>query len=150
MQDSLLEFEPIELKHLDAIMLIEPEAYPEPWTEAMFRDEIRGNRSYFYVVNLGPELIGYGGFWLVVDEAHITSVTIRNDLRGRGYGRCLLAYLLEVAVKVGAEVATLEVRTSNAVARELYASMGFRVAGLRKKYYPKSNEDAIIMTKELA
>jgi ribosomal-protein-alanine N-acetyltransferase len=144
-----LRFEPIAVEHLDEVLAIEVEAYPEPWTEGMFRDEIRNTHSHFYVVLLDEALVGYGGFWLVVDEAHITSVTVRDVFRGRGFGCRLVEFLLREAEDVGARVATLEVRVSNVRARNLYLQYGFRPVGLRKNYYPKSNEDAIVMLKEL-
>ncbi len=144
-----LRFEPIAVEHLGRILDIEAEAYPEPWTEGMFRDEIRNNFSRFFVALLDDMLVGYGGFWLVVDEAHITSVTVRDIYRGRGFGRRLVEHLLQEAEDAGARIATLEVRVSNLRARNLYLQYGFRPVGLRKNYYPKSNEDAIVMLKEL-
>ncbi len=144
-----LRFEPIAVEHLRRILDIEVEAYPEPWTEGMFRDEIRNNFSRFFVALLDEVLVGYGGFWLVVDEAHITSVTVRDIYRGRGFGRRLVEHLLQEAEDAGARIATLEVRVSNLRARNLYLQYGFRPVGLRKNYYPKSNEDAIVMLKEL-
>jgi ribosomal-protein-alanine N-acetyltransferase len=129
-------------------MAIELEAYPDPWSEGMFRDELRNPRSHFYVVYLDGLLIGYGGFWLVLDEAHITSVTIREEYRGQGFGKQLVAFLLDKAREVGTRLATLEVRASNDLARNLYLSFGFRPVGVRKNYYPKSGEDAIAMLKE--
>ena len=144
-----LRFQPIAVEHLDEILGIEVEAYPEPWTEGMFRDEIRNTHSHFFVATVGDTLVGYGGFWLVVDEAHITSVTVRDSYRGRGLGHRLVEFLLREAEDVGARMATLEVRVSNVRARNLYLRYGFRPVGLRKNYYPKSNEDAIVMLKEL-
>ena len=135
--------------HLDEIMAIELEAYPEPWTIGMFREEIRGARSHFYSVFLGDDLVGYGGFWLVLDEAHITSLTVRDRYRSRGLGRGMVIFLLHHAEEVGARIATLEVRASNVLARDLYLSMGFAPVSLRKDYYPKSREDAIVMLKEM-
>lgn len=147
-ESSLLEFHPLCEEHLGAIMAIEVEAYPEPWTLRMFQDEIRMARSYFYVGFLGEELAVYGGFWLVVDEAHITSVAVKDIYRGRGLGRKLMDHLLDEAEVAGAVRATLEVRVSNQVARNLYVSLGFRPVGIRKGYYPKNNEDAVVMLKD--
>ena len=148
-ETTALRFVPIAVEHLDAVLDIEVEAYPEPWTEGMFRDEIRNTHSHFFVVLLDGEVVGYGGFWLVVDEAHITSVTIRDTHRGRGFGGRLLKFLLQEARDVGAAIATLEVRVSNTRARDLYLDFGFRPVGLRKNYYPKSREDAVVMLKDL-
>ena len=147
-ESTALRFVKFRLEQLCEVMAIEFEAYPDPWTEGMFRDEVRSPRSHFYVGYLEETLIAYGGFWLVLDEAHITSVTVREDYRGQGYGRKMVAFLLERAVGAGARLSTLEVRASNTVARNLYASMGFRPVGVRKNYYPRSGEDAVVMLKE--
>ncbi|HOF41848.1 MAG TPA: ribosomal protein S18-alanine N-acetyltransferase [Candidatus Hydrogenedentes bacterium] len=144
-----VEFTALAETDLDAILDIELEAYPEPWSREMFREEIRNNRSYFYVMQLNGELAGYGGFWLVLDEAHITSVTVRTDLRGQGLGRTLTRHLLDAAKEAGAHIATLEVRESNMRAQNLYKTFGFRQIGRRKGYYSKSGEDAIVMLLEL-
>lgn len=148
-ESTALRFVPLQERHLNDILAIEVEAYPEPWTLRMFQDEIRSDRSYFYVAYLGDDMAAYGGFWLVLDEAHITSVAVRDIYRGRGFGRRLMQYLLDTAIEAGACRATLEVRISNLVARNLYVSMGFRPVGVRKGYYPKNNEDAIVMLKDL-
>ncbi|HOE65354.1 MAG TPA: ribosomal protein S18-alanine N-acetyltransferase [Candidatus Hydrogenedentes bacterium] len=136
-------------EHLPEVVRIEQEAYPEPWTVGMFRQEIESNLSHFYVMELGDELVGYGGFWLVLDEAHVTSVTIKNSQRRKGLGRALMTFLLDKAREAEARIATLEVRVSNVRARSLYESLGFQSVGLRKGYYPKTNEDAVVMLKEL-
>lgn len=148
-ESTILRFVPLQEEHLDEILDIEHEAYPEPWTVRMFRDEMRNARSHFYVAFRDDRIIGYAGFWLVLDEAHITTVAVRDVCRGLGYGRQLLNHLLAAAVDAGARRATLEVRVSNLRARNLYVSVGFRPVGLRKGYYPKNNEDAIVMLAEL-
>jgi [ribosomal protein S18]-alanine N-acetyltransferase len=145
----VLQYVPLAHKHLSTIMSIEAEAYPEPWSRGMFRDEIKSERSYFYVAFVDEELVGYSGFWLVADEAHITSVTTRKTWRGRGLGRQQMEHLLAEATQLGAKIATLEVRESNVTARTLYTSMGFREIGRRRQYYTTSKEDAIVMLKDL-
>jgi ribosomal-protein-alanine N-acetyltransferase len=148
-EQSALVYEALREELLGHILAIETEAYPEPWTAGMFRDEMRSNRSYFRVAYTKDRLIGYSGFWLVGDEAHITSVTVDKEYRGKGYGREQLMHLLEIAAARGARIATLEVRESNKAARSLYDSIGFRSVGLRRGYYSKTNEDAIVMLKDL-
>jgi [ribosomal protein S18]-alanine N-acetyltransferase len=143
---SALEYENLREDHVAGLIDIELDAYPEPWTERMFREEARNPRSYFFVARLHGDIAGYGGFWLVLDEVHITSVTIRRELRRLGYGRELLEHLIATARVAGGRVATLEVRESNEAARQLYGSMGFEPVGVRKGYYPRSGEDAIVMS----
>lgn len=144
-----LEFVRLGEEHLPEVMVIEEEAYPEPWTLGMFREEIRGKRSYFCVAMADGEIMGYAGFWLVQNEIHITSVTVADCFRGRGYGREQALHLLSVAKEWGVVTATLEVRESNETARRLYDSLGFSTAGRRKGYYSKTNEDAIVMRLDL-
>lgn len=144
-----LAFLRLRESHLQEIIAIEREAYPEPWARNMFRQEMRSTQSYFYSIFLEGGLIGYGGFWHLADEAHITSLTIRHDLRGNGYGRCALLYLLDVAARLGVYLATLEVRESNYAARKLYRSMGFEIVGCHRAYYATTNEDALVMAKDI-
>jgi [ribosomal protein S18]-alanine N-acetyltransferase len=144
-----VRFDPLDSAHLDAMMEIEVEAYPEPWTRGMFRGELGNRLSRFYVAFQGEDLVGYAGFWLVLNEAHITSVTVAQRHRHKGIGRQLLRYLLDRAVAEGAQLTTLEVRPTNRTARKLYESAGFRAVGVRKGYYTKTNEDALIMAKDL-
>ncbi len=134
---------------LPEIMEIEKEADPEPWTVGMFREEMRSTRSYFYLAFADDRLVGYSGFWLVLDEAHITSLTVAQDYRSRGYGREQLLHLFAVGEEHGVHTYTLEVRVSNERARKLYESTGFRAVGLRKGYYSSTREDAIVMIKDV-
>jgi ribosomal-protein-alanine N-acetyltransferase len=147
-EPAVLQFSRIQEEHLDDILEIEVEAYPEPWSRGMFLDEINNDRSYFFCAFLGDVLIGYCGFWLVLDEAHITSIVVRKEFRGQGFGRKLVTFLLDKATELGVKTATLEVRVSNLAARNLYLLFGFSPVGIRKGYYPKTNEDAIVMLKE--
>ena len=91
-------------------------------------------------------ITGYVGTWYMVDEAHIVSVALRNEYKGRGLGELLLMGAIEEAVRRRMSVATLEVRKSNFVARNLYEKYGFQCRGIRKGYYSDNREDAIIMT----
>jgi ribosomal-protein-alanine N-acetyltransferase len=91
-------------------------------------------------------VVGYAGMWLVIDEAHITTIAVRERERGKGYGELLLESLVEAAIEMGADRVTLEVRVSNEVAQNLYAKYGFKREGVRPRYYSDNNEDAYIMT----
>lgn len=142
------EFVRIAAQYLPAILAIEREAYPDPWSERMFRQEIEQQASHFYVMLHEGEVAGYVGFWLVVDEAHITSVTVRGDCRGRGLGRCAMEFILARARHLGVKQVTLEVRTSNVRAQNLYTSLGFETLYRRREYY-NNREDAFVMLKTM-
>lgn len=93
-----------------------------------------------------PPVLAYGGFWLMVGEAHISTIATARAWRGRHLGELLLVAMIDQAMELGAEIVTLEVRVSNSVAQNLYRKYGFEVAGRRKRYYSDNGEDALIMT----
>ncbi|MFI5271605.1 MAG: ribosomal protein S18-alanine N-acetyltransferase [Ktedonobacterales bacterium] len=91
-------------------------------------------------------IVGFAGLWLMVDEAHVTTIAVHPAYRGRRLGELLLNSLTGIAYEISARRVTLEVRVSNTVAQNLYRKYGFEIAGLRRRYYSDNNEDAYIMT----
>ncbi len=97
-------------------------------------------------VNSREYLLGFAGFWIMADEAHVTSIAVREKQRGCGLGELLLASLIDLAVQLRAGLVTLEVRASNITAQNLYIKYGFQNVGMRPGYYTDNGEDAILMT----
>ena len=95
------------------------------------------------------QVVGYGGFWFIVDEAHISTIAVHPDWRGQGVGEIMFVNMLEQALDLGALTATLEVRVTNAPAQALYRKYEFEQTGRRKRYYRDNGEDALLMTAEL-
>jgi ribosomal-protein-alanine N-acetyltransferase len=93
-------------------------------------------------------IVGYAGLWLMVDEAHVTTIAAHPSVRGRGVGELLLVSLIDIAYEIGARWVTLEVRVSNDVAQSLYQKYGFSIVSTRPRYYSDNNEDAYIMWTE--
>lgn len=91
-------------------------------------------------------IVGYSGMWIMMDEAHITTIALRVSWRGKGLGELLLASLIEIAAEIGIRRVTLEVRVSNEAAQNLYRKYGFTDEGTRTHYYSDNNEDALIMS----
>jgi ribosomal-protein-alanine N-acetyltransferase len=90
-------------------------------------------------------IIGFAGLWLMVDEAHITTIAMHPDYRRLGLGEFLLVNLIDISYTINAKWVTLEVRVSNSAAQNLYRKYGFHEAGLRHRYYSDNQEDALIM-----
>jgi ribosomal-protein-alanine N-acetyltransferase len=135
------------LEDLPAVHAIERASFVSPWPDEAYRNEIRTNRLASYVVaRLEHAVVGFGGLWVMVDEAHVTSFAVDPRWRRRGVGERLLLALLDLAVRRQAREATLEVRLSNIPARKLYEKYGFRPVGIRPRYYSDNGEDALIMT----
>jgi [ribosomal protein S18]-alanine N-acetyltransferase len=139
--------EPMRLDDLDAIHRIELASFSSPWPPNAYRSELESNRLASYLVaRVDQEVVAYGGMWLMVDEAHITTFAVHPAWRRQRIGERLLLAFLDVAIDQGAHEATLEVRLSNLAARRLYEKYGFRPVGLRPRYYSDDHEDALIMT----
>jgi len=149
MKHTPLRMAPLAADHIPQLMVIEQEAYPDPWTHGMLRQEIENGAAYFYVATLHNRIVGYGGFWLLLDEAHITKVTVAKPYRKRGIGARIMRYLLRRAKTLGAASMRLEVRESNEAARHLYGQLGFEQVGIRRGYYTKTGESAVVMMKPI-
>lgn len=141
-----VEFRSMRMEDIPEIVEVELESFTAPWTPEAFRQELKYNQNAHYIVMLHEgRIIGYAGMWLIIDEAHITNVAIREKYRGKKLGRKLLRHLIDSALLLGAERMTLEVRVSNRIAQSLYERFGFRPVGIRKGYYSDNHEDALIM-----
>ncbi len=139
------EFRPLDESLLPSVLEIERASNPAPWSEASFRAEIGSPEGEFLVLVQGGSPIGFGGYWAVVDEAHITNLAVAPEHRRRGLGRSILGELLRRAAGRGLVCSTLEVRASNHPAVRLYESVGYQTVARRKRYYPDNQEDALVM-----
>ncbi len=146
---SVVRFARLSHEHIPLLLPIEIETYPDPWTHGLFRQEVENGASHFVVATIGGKIVGYGGYWLLLDEAHITKLTVDPQVQRCGLGERLMQYLIRRARRAGAVVMRLEVRESNLPARRLYEKLGFHEVGLRKGYYAKTNEAAVVMARTL-
>ncbi len=139
--------EPMRLDDLPAVHAIELASFSAPWPPHAYRSELESNRlAHYLVARVGERIAAYGGMWLMVDEAHITTFAVHPAWRRQRIGERLLLAFLDLAVDRRAHEATLEVRLSNLAARKLYEKYGVRPVGLRPRYYSDNGEDALIMT----
>lgn len=145
----VLRIRPMTIADLPAVQLIERASFTTPWPPQAYRQELESNRLAAYLVGeIGSEIVAYGGVWLMVDEAHVTTFAVHPRYRRRGIGERLLLSLIDLSIARRAREATLEVRLSNLGARRLYEKYGFRPVGIRPRYYSDNQEDALIMTTE--
>jgi ribosomal-protein-alanine N-acetyltransferase len=145
----VLLIRPMAIGDLPAVQLIERASFTTPWPPQAYRQELETNRlAQYLVAAMGGEVVAYGGVWLMVDEAHVTTFAVHPGYRRRRIGERLLLALLDLSLDGHAREATLEVRLSNLAARRLYEKYGFRPVGIRPRYYSDDGEDALIMTTE--
>ncbi len=137
---------PMVSAELEDISRLEKLCFSLPWSRESLRLEVEENKcARYFTVRTEGKVVGYGGMWLILDEAHITNIAVHPDYRNRGFGRLIMQTLMEEASRLGIERMTLEVRVSNCPAIHLYESMGFERGGIRKGYYSNNREDALIM-----
>ena len=134
---------------LPQIEQLERLCFSMPWTLEMLHSQLPDERHEFLAAERDGEVLGYVGMMYVLDEGYISNVAVSPAQRRQGIGDALIAELMERANKLELSFVTLEVRSSNAPAIELYKKHGFVPVGLRKNYYDLPKEDAILMTKIL-
>lgn len=147
MSTAPLRIEPLRRRHVPAVSRIERLVSANPWSADLFRGELalpEATRCY-RVARTGGRLVGFGGLMFVLDEAHVTTLSVHPDHQGRRIGTRLLAVLAREARARGTAALTLEVRAGNEPAKALYRRFGFAPAGVRKNYYAEVGEDALIM-----
>lgn len=142
----VVEVSPMRRRHLRAVLRIEAFNPHRPWSLGLFMSELalRGSRRYA-VAKVDGKVVGFGGIMFSGADAHVTTIAVDPEQRGRRIATRILLVLARTAIDHGAEALTLEVRVSNDAARRLYERFGFEVAGIRKNYYADLKEDAAVM-----
>jgi ribosomal-protein-alanine N-acetyltransferase len=148
----------MSLDDIPQVLEIDKRSFASPWPERSYVFEISDNKNA-HMISLtgmpdpassngqkaGPIIIGYGGMWLIDSEAHISTIAVHPDYRGRGLGEVLLTGMLARAMSLDSEYSILEVRVSNHAAISLYKKYEYEIVGRRKRYYRDNNEDAFLM-----
>ena len=145
---TALRFAMMRAQDMEAVVAVENDAYPFPWTRGNFLDSLAHRYDAWTLREADARLAGYFLLMHAVDETHLLNITVRPDLHGRGYGRLLLDKVIQLALDANMHSVLLEVRPSNEHALAVYRHCGFQQIGMRKQYYPAagtSREDAIVM-----
>ena len=144
--DNLPSFRAMRVEDLEAVLAIENDVYPYPWTRGNFVDSLTAGYGC-HVMQCAGEIAGYGVLMIAAGEAHLLNLSVARRWQRQGCGRALLEHFVELARSGHAAGMYLEVRPSNAAARALYRAAGFREIALRRGYYPadQGREDAIVL-----
>ena len=134
------------ISDVPAVHRLEEAIFSMPWSEKDFVYEMTENKvARYLVIEETGDIKAFAGAHIILDQAHVTNIAVRQDCRGRGLGRMITRALMQYASNLGAEYLTLEVRQSNAAAQNLYKSLGFVKVNVRKRYYEDTGEDAWLM-----
>lgn len=140
----------MEQEDLDEVMAIEREAFPDPWHVSFFKRELRSRKkhTHCYVARINNNIVGYIVFYIFCGEGHIMNIAVDAEYRRQGVAKYLLSSALEIVRKEAGNEVFLEVGANNTPAKQLYRQFGFKVYGIRKRYY-RNGEDAFILRKDV-
>jgi ribosomal-protein-alanine N-acetyltransferase len=152
LENTTITIRPMKSEDLPQVQAIDRISFSMPWPASAYEYELHENPlSLLWVADSHTpdgkvQVVAMIVVWLIVDEAHIATIAVLPEYRGQGIARCLLVTALQEVIRRGLQIATLEVRSGNTAAQNLYRRFGFTTVGLRPKYYRDNNEDALIMT----
>ncbi|APB34380.1 ribosomal-protein-alanine acetyltransferase [Gloeomargarita lithophora Alchichica-D10] len=134
----------LTVEDLAAVLALDHLALKGWWSPGQYQEELQKSHTLFVGGEQGATLVSMGAAWLILDETHIVLLAVHPQYRGKGWGRLTLNYLLQTAPPTMRHT-TLEVRSQNAIALNLYQSLGFQILGRRPHYYQKPEDDALIL-----
>jgi [ribosomal protein S18]-alanine N-acetyltransferase len=133
-------------RDLRKLLVIEGAVFPEPWSPEVFNSELALRKGRLYRAAWeGEEIAGYIGFFMVDDEAHMTTVATAPAFQRRGVATVMIVDALRTLRSDGVKHISLEVAANNTPAQSLYRRFGFAPVGVRKNYYPVTGQDALVM-----
>ena len=130
---------------LAEVCKIEKDNFSLPWSEKSFWESMEREDTVFLVALEDEDVAGYIGCYCIAGAGEITNVAVKASHRRKGIGGKLLQKLYEEGVALDTREYFLEVRESNEAAIGLYLRQGFVKEGIRKNFYEKPVENAVIM-----
>lgn len=141
-----LDISPMGIDDIGDVLRVEALCFSTTWPRNAFHNELTENKLAHYFIGRNEQgIIAYGGLWVILEDAHITTVAVNPAFQRRGFGERMLVRLLDEAIARGASWITLEVRESNHAAQALYKKYGFAVVNTRRGYYSDNDENALVM-----
>ncbi len=141
-----LKISKMQSEDLERVIEIENSIFSRPWSKKSFMDALESDYSYMITAKSSEKIFGYAGMYSVRGEGYVYNLAVDKCHRKCGIGTLLLSDLIRYSKESELSFLSLEVRESNASAIDLYSKLGFINQGVRKKFYDKPTENAVIMT----
>ena len=142
-----MTIEPMTVDDISQVAEIERQIFSIPWSEKAFKDSMESDNTIYIVAKEDNNVAGYAGMYLSFEEGNITNVAVNPSSRRKGIGEKIVRDILNRAYEKGVRDVFLEVRETNSAAIALYEKIGFKEEGIRKNFYEKPKENALIMWK---
>lgn len=140
-----ITYRPMREEDVKRVSELEAICFRTPWSYRSLLGELSNDVAYYIVAVENDTVVGYAGSWIMFDEVHMTNIAVAPEMRNRGIATNMIIRLMKEAIGRGGERMTLEVRENNHRAQRLYASLDFAYAGMRKRYYTDTGENAFIL-----
>lgn len=134
-------------EYIEDVYLVSELSFHVAWSKSEISKELNNKLAKYFIAVVDNKAIAFGGMWIIADEANITNIAVHPNYRGEGLGKDILSSMVQYCKDNAVPDMTLEVRSSNIIAQNLYSSFDFKEEGIRKSFYLDNNEDAIIMWK---
>ena len=145
----MLTFSQIKDSDAKELARLDKECFSIPWSENSFLNDAKNPIAEYVIARIDDKIVGYAGFWQVLDEGQITNIAVLKDFRRQKIAQKMLFELIEKAKSKNLKVLSLEVRESNVAAINLYSGLNFKTVGIRKNYYKNPTENAVLMDLEI-
>ena len=99
-----------DLNKISPVLLTE---FDDFWNYNIFKSELENENSKYVVAKNNDEIVGFAGIWISIDEAHVTNIVTKKDLRKNGIGSTLLEELINLSKNLNLVSITLEVNENN-------------------------------------
>lgn len=143
-----IEISSMFISDLEEIKLILNEEFDDFWKYEILKEELVNNNSNYLVLRYENEIVCFGGFKKILDEADIMNIVTKKNKRNLGFAKLILNEIINIAKEENLKTITLEVNENNLPAIHLYEKFNFKKVGLRKNYY-NNTDNAILMTLNL-
>lgn len=147
MVNDKIQFRAMQENDIEQMTAIEAQVFSQPWSRKSFEEALSYENLLFVVAVMDETVVGYCGLYMVLEEGNVINVAVKEEFRGRHMAQEMLTFLMEEGAKQNITAFTLEVREHNETALHVYEKLGFESVGIRKNFYEKPIENAIIMWK---
>lgn len=147
MVNDKVQYRAMQENDIEQMTAIEAQVFSQPWSRKSFEEALSYENLLFVVAVMEETVVGYCGLYMVLEEGNVINVAVKEEFRGRHIAQEMLTFLMEEGAKQNITAFTLEVREHNETALHVYEKLGFESVGIRKNFYEKPIENAIIMWK---